>query len=133
MANQTTTTNKRSPSQATPQPARRGTPTGAQRAPVPPAERDETYDLISVIYHSLQGSDTIGKYLEDARRANADELVEFFARCKRQHDLLAREGKRLLASQLAEVAEDEDEDESDDDEDEDDDEDDEDEDEDEES
>jgi hypothetical protein len=132
MANQQTTGNKRRATQESPAP--RGPSSSnaaARRAAAAPVERDETYGLISVIHHSLQGSETVSQYLEDARRANDDELVGFFERCKRQHDALALAGKRLLGSYLAEMAE-EDEDESDDeddDEDEDEDEDDEDEDE----
>jgi hypothetical protein len=125
MANQQTTSSKRGGTQDTS--ARRGPGSaGTQRGTAAPVERDETYGLISVIYHSLQGSETVAKYVEDARRANDDELVAFFERCKRQHDVLALEGKRLLASYLTDMVE-EDEEESDDDDEDDDDDDDEDE------
>jgi hypothetical protein len=31
--------------------------------------RDEHYDLVSVLYHSLQGDETLDQYIEDAEAA----------------------------------------------------------------
>jgi hypothetical protein len=40
--------------------------------------RDEHYDLVSVLYHALQGDETLNQYIEDAEAADDDELVEHF-------------------------------------------------------
>jgi hypothetical protein len=40
--------------------------------------RDEHYNVISVLYHALQGADTCGTYLQDAEQAGDQELVQFF-------------------------------------------------------
>jgi hypothetical protein len=78
-------------------------------------ERDDTYGLISVIYHALQGADTIAKYIEDARAADNEELAAFFEECKGRHNEMAMKGKQLLGEQLYEtVGSDDDEDDDDD-------------------
>jgi hypothetical protein len=63
-------------------------------------ERDDTYGLISVIYHALQGADTVSQYLEDARRAGSDELMAFFDDCRKEHNRRALLGRRLLAARI---------------------------------
>jgi hypothetical protein len=81
--------------------------TGAQSAT---DERDETYGLVSVMYNALQGAETIGRYIEDARAADNEELVLFFEECKGRQNEMAMKAKRLLASQLDEsTSEDDDE------------------------
>jgi hypothetical protein len=63
-------------------------------------ERDDTYGLISVIYHALQGADTVSQYLEDARRAGSHELMAFFDACREEHNQRALQGRRLLAARI---------------------------------
>jgi hypothetical protein len=96
-----------------------------QSAPAPrttekTGERDENYALISLLYHTLQGADTINKYIEDARRAGDDELVSFFEESRESYVELAQEAKLLLASRLGEGTEEDEEDEDEDDDEEDD-------------
>jgi len=90
-------------------------------------ERDEHYNLISVLYHGLQGADQGAIYAKDAEEAGDDELAEFFRAAGQQHGELARRAKQLLFQRLGENGEqspsgrkrkassDEDEDEADDD------------------
>jgi hypothetical protein len=37
--------------------------------------RDEQYNLVSVLYHTLQGAETYEQYLQDAQQAGDQELV----------------------------------------------------------
>jgi hypothetical protein len=85
------------------------------------AATDETYGIVSVLYHALQGAQTYGQYIADAERAGNDELVEFFQECQSQENERAQRAKRLLASQLGDIEDEdeEEEEEGDDDEDED--------------
>jgi hypothetical protein len=69
-------------------------------------ENDDTYGLISAVYHSLQGAETCGKYVEDARRAQNDELVAFFEEWRDELNRRALSGKQLLAAQLEDLQED---------------------------
>jgi hypothetical protein len=79
-----------------------------------PAARDETYGLVSVLYHALQGAETYGTYLEDAQRSGDAELAQFFEDCRDQENERALLAKQLLAMRLADESdEDEDEDEAD--------------------
>lgn len=87
------------------------TPSGATST----REPDETYGLISVLYHALQGAETYAQYVADARRAGDEELVEFFEECQDEEADRAERAKQLLAARVATEAakmdEDEDEDE----------------------
>jgi hypothetical protein len=66
-------------------------------------ESDDTYGLISVIYHALQGAETCGKYIEDARRAGNQELLDFFEEAREEQNRRALLGRRLLAAELEDV------------------------------
>jgi hypothetical protein len=39
--------------------------------------RDEHYNVISVLYHALQGVETCGTYLQDAEQAGDQDLAQF--------------------------------------------------------
>jgi hypothetical protein len=104
---------------ATPTTTVRKAPPAAARPSARSGER-ENYDLISVLYHALQGAETVSQYLEDARNADDEELMTFFEETRTAYAERAAEAKQLLADRL-EGSEDEDEDESEDDEEEEDD------------
>jgi hypothetical protein len=55
--------------------------------------RDETYDVISIVYHALQGAENCEIFAEDTDR---DELQRFFKEAGEQQRQLADKGKRLL-------------------------------------
>jgi hypothetical protein len=76
-------------------------------ASAPTVASDGTYGIVSVLYHALQGADTIDQYIEDARESENEELVAFFEDCKAKQNEIALEGKRLLAAELTDLAEDE--------------------------
>ncbi|WP_205481108.1 hypothetical protein [Sphingomonas arenae] len=60
--------------------------------------RDETYDIIAVVYHALQGAENCQTYMQDA--SSRQELRQFFERACDMQRQLADEGKRLLHDQL---------------------------------
>ncbi len=62
--------------------------------------RDTTYDLVSVIYHALQGADTYHTYVRDAETAGDQELAAFFREAQQQQQQLAARAKELLAPRL---------------------------------
>lgn len=63
-------------------------------------ERDKTYDLISTLYHALQGAESCAKYVRDARRDGDEQLAQFFEEARGSHVELAQQAKQLLASRL---------------------------------
>jgi hypothetical protein len=63
-------------------------------------ERDDTYGLISVVYHALQGAETCAQYVLDAQRSKNAALEAFFEEARVAQNDLAFKGKHLLAAQL---------------------------------
>jgi len=62
--------------------------------------RDSTYNLISVIYHALQGAETYKTYEEDVERTQDDELAQFFRQACEDEKRRAEQGKELLLRHL---------------------------------
>jgi len=77
-------------------------------------ESDEQYALISVLYHALQGAETCGFYVEDARRAGDQELTAFFEETREEQAERADRAKQLLAARLEATPPDADDEEEDD-------------------
>ena len=59
---------------------------------------DPTYDVISVVYHALQGAETIQKYLDD--QGTDDELRQFFEQVQQGYRRTADMGKQLLVQRI---------------------------------
>jgi hypothetical protein len=65
--------------------------------------RDVTYDLVSVVYHSLQAAEICLQYEKDARDEGKPELAQFFKRVIADNRALADQAKELLKGRLAEA------------------------------
>jgi rubrerythrin len=61
---------------------------------------DVTYDLVSVLYHSLQGAETYEIFVADAEEAGDQELAQFFNDVMEEERRRADRAKALLASRL---------------------------------
>jgi hypothetical protein len=59
---------------------------------------DPTYNVLSVVYHALQGAETIQKYLDDAR--DDEELREFFQQVQQGYRRAADMGKQHLVRRI---------------------------------
>jgi rubrerythrin len=62
--------------------------------------RDELYDLISVLYHTLQGAETYLQYIEDAEQTGDNELAQFFREIQQQDRQRADRAKELLRQRI---------------------------------
>ena len=62
--------------------------------------KNKDYDLISVIYHASQGSETARQYAADAERENDKEAVAFFNEALELNARLVQKGKELLKQHL---------------------------------
>ena len=60
--------------------------------------RNEYYDLVSVLYHALEGAKTHAIYRQDATSCGDQELAVFFAQCQQNDVLRAERAKQLLAT-----------------------------------
>lgn len=63
-------------------------------------ERDENYDLISTLYHALQGAESCAQYVRGAQRRGDEQLAQFFEEARGSHVELAQQAKQLLAARL---------------------------------
>lgn len=62
--------------------------------------RDVTFDLVSILYHALQGAETYDQYIKDAEQGGNSELAQFFRDTKEENRRRADRAKQLLAQQL---------------------------------
>ncbi|HSH23794.1 MAG TPA: hypothetical protein VK975_07020 [Acidimicrobiales bacterium] len=60
---------------------------------------DPTYNIISVVYHALQGAETIQKYLDDA--STEDDLRNYFQQVQQGYRRAADMGKQMLAQRIS--------------------------------
>ena len=61
---------------------------------------DATYDLVSVLYHSLQGAETYEFFENDAQEAGDQELADFFRQVREEERSRADRAKALLTRRL---------------------------------
>ncbi len=61
---------------------------------------DTTYNLISVMYHTLQGCQTYEQYAQDAEQAGYQDVAQFFRDTGREFERCAERGQQLLAQCL---------------------------------
>ena len=55
-----------------------------------------TYDLVSVLYHALEGGATYAKYIQDAEQEGDQELAQFFRQVQQDEAQRAQQAKSLL-------------------------------------
>jgi hypothetical protein len=58
--------------------------------------RDEHYNLVSVLYHALNGADTCYRYALDAETAGDERLAAFFRETQVMQSQIAERAKGLL-------------------------------------
>lgn len=63
--------------------------------------QDVHYNLISVLYHTLQGAETSMQYMADAEESGDEELARFFREVQDEHRHRAERAKGLLAQRLS--------------------------------
>ena len=62
---------------------------------------DVTYNLISIVYHALQGAETYDQYIRDAEQSGNRDLAQFFREVHEENRRRAQRGQQLLAQQLS--------------------------------
>jgi hypothetical protein len=62
--------------------------------------KDEVYNVVSVLYHALQGGETCMQYLQDAQGTGDQKLMQFFQEVQECHQHLATRAKEVLAQYL---------------------------------
>jgi hypothetical protein len=62
--------------------------------------RDESYNLISALYHLLKGASSCERYIRDAQEAGDQELVQFFKDWQEGQRDFSERAKNLLGGRL---------------------------------
>ena len=62
--------------------------------------KDVHYNLVSVLYHALQGGETYHIYIQDAERTGDQELADYFREVQRENRDWAERAKALLGQRL---------------------------------
>ncbi|WP_437757442.1 hypothetical protein [Sorangium sp. So ce1389] len=62
---------------------------------------DKDYNLVSVLYHALQGAETYARYVQDAQKQGDQELASFFSEVRQEELRLAERAKQLLGQRLS--------------------------------
>ncbi|HEY9881635.1 MAG TPA: hypothetical protein V6D29_24500 [Leptolyngbyaceae cyanobacterium] len=61
---------------------------------------NQQYDIVSILYHALEGAASCDQYISDARKAKDDEVVSFLEQTKEEYRRLAEQAKSLLKARL---------------------------------
>lgn len=69
-------------------------------AQVPTGVSNEMYDLISILYHSLESCSTEQTYIEDAKKVGDNDLVQFFQQCQQKDRQCAQQAQQLLKQKM---------------------------------
>ena len=64
-----------------------------------PHTMNKDYNLVSVLYHALQGAETCGKYSQDAQSEGSPEVADFMREVQEQNMRIAQQAKELLFKQ----------------------------------
>ena len=62
--------------------------------------RDEHYNLVSILYHALQGAETYDTYISDAEGAGDQELAQSLREVQEEERRRAARAKELLGRKL---------------------------------
>ena len=63
--------------------------------------RDTTYNLVSVLYHALQGAETYEQYVRDAIASSDYEIANYFREVQEEERRRADRAKQVLSKVLA--------------------------------
>ncbi len=61
---------------------------------------DPIYNLVSVLYHALEGGQVYDQYIRDAEREGDDELAEFFRDVQREDQQRSQRAQGLLQRKI---------------------------------
>lgn len=55
------------------------------------------FDLVSVLYHSLESGSKIQQYIQDAQQSGNNDLVQFFQQVQQQDKQRAQQAQQILS------------------------------------
>ncbi len=61
---------------------------------------DVTYNLVSILFHALQGAETYDQFVRDAEESGDEDLAKFFRMVKEEDGRRADQAKAILGRRL---------------------------------
>ncbi|MHB1133346.1 MAG: hypothetical protein ACYC4L_13305 [Chloroflexota bacterium] len=58
------------------------------------------YNLISLLYHTLQGNENLTKYEQDAKEAGDNEAAQLFRELRESNKQILDRGRQLLGTRM---------------------------------
>ena len=58
---------------------------------------NEYYDLVSVLYHALEGAQTYSSFIKDAEQSGNQQLAQFFRQVQQEDNNRAQQARQLLS------------------------------------
>lgn len=62
--------------------------------------KDKDYDLVSTLYHALQGVEKSDTYLMDAEKGGDDAITSFLQETRQSYQSIAEKAKSLLGQRI---------------------------------
>ena len=62
---------------------------------------DVTYNLVSILFHALQGAETYDQFVRDAEQSGDEDLAQFFRMVKEEDGRRADQAKQILGRRLS--------------------------------
>jgi len=72
-----------------------------------PGEQQQTsvdnlyFDLVSIVYHSLEAAQTYATYLNDAQQSGNQQFIQLVQQMQQQNDQWSQQAKQLLSQQMS--------------------------------
>lgn len=77
-----------------------GQQTSASMGQSPTGMTNETYDLVSILYHALKSGSSSQQYIQDAQQAGDNDLVQFFQQCQQEDLQRVQQAQQLMSRKM---------------------------------
>ncbi len=65
---------------------------------------NQYYNLVSIMYHALQGAQTYDTYIKDAEQSGDSELAQFFREIQQEDKRRSERAKQLLTQRASQTS-----------------------------
>ena len=65
---------------------------------------NEFYNLVSIMYHALQGAQTYDTYIRDAEQSGDRDLAQFFREVQQEDNRRSERAKQLLVQRAGQMS-----------------------------
>lgn len=65
---------------------------------------NQYYNLVSILYHSLNGAQTYDTYIRDAQQSGDNDLAQFFREVQQEDQRRSERAKQLLVQRAGQMS-----------------------------